>query len=118
MSPQRKIGHNVSSKGANQKIASTGGQQPSAAVAVPLNEKPATTTRAALAVEANKSKPRSSRRVSQGNALVCRYCGSEDLAPSSVKRRDARCRACFKKRYGSANRKHRTGSQRKASTAK
>jgi len=33
--------------------------------------------------------------------LVCRYCGSDDLAPSFKKRRDARCRACFKKRYGS-----------------
>jgi predicted ATPase len=33
---------------------------------------------------------------------VCRYCGSDDLAPSFRKRRDARCRACFKKRYGSA----------------
>jgi hypothetical protein len=36
--------------------------------------------------------------------LVCRYCGSDDLAPSFRKRRDARCRACFKKRYSSASR--------------
>jgi hypothetical protein len=36
--------------------------------------------------------------------LVCRYCGSDDLAPSFQKRRDARCRACFKKRYGSGSR--------------
>jgi len=34
--------------------------------------------------------------------LVCRYCGSGDLAPSFVKRRDRRCRKCFSKRYGSA----------------
>jgi hypothetical protein len=34
--------------------------------------------------------------------LVCRHCGSDDLAPSFIKRRDARCRACFKQRYGSA----------------
>ena len=33
--------------------------------------------------------------------LVCRYCGSEDLAPSFIKRRDRRCRKCFRKRYGS-----------------
>ena len=33
--------------------------------------------------------------------LVCRYCGSDDLAPSFVKRRDRRCRKCFKSRYGS-----------------
>jgi len=43
------------------------------------------------------SKPRS-------NKLVCRYCGSGDLAPSFVKRRDRRCRKCFSKRYGSAAR--------------
>src|SRR6266481_1226843 len=41
----------------------------------------------------------------QSGKLVCRYCGSDDLAPSFKKRRDARCRACFKKRYGSAQRK-------------
>ncbi len=36
--------------------------------------------------------------------LVCRYCGSNDLAPSFIKRRDRRCRKCFSKRYGSAAR--------------
>jgi hypothetical protein len=36
--------------------------------------------------------------------LVCRYCGSDDLAPSFIKRRDRRCRKCFSKRYGSARR--------------
>jgi len=41
------------------------------------------------------SKPKS-------NKLVCRYCGSDDLAPSFIKRRDRRCRKCFSKRYGSA----------------
>jgi hypothetical protein len=39
---------------------------------------------------------------SKSNKLVCRYCGSEDLAPSFIKRRDRRCRKCFSKRYGSA----------------
>jgi hypothetical protein len=43
---------------------------------------------------------RSSRAASSSESLVCRYCGSDDLAPSFRKRRDARCRACFKKRYG------------------
>jgi hypothetical protein len=33
--------------------------------------------------------------------LVCRYCGSSDLAPSFIRRRDRRCRKCFAKRYGS-----------------
>jgi hypothetical protein len=48
-----------------------------------------------------KGARRSSRpsRINTGD-LVCRYCGSDDLAPSFKKRRDARCRACFKKRYG------------------
>jgi hypothetical protein len=45
--------------------------------------------------------PRSARGKLLGGKLVCRYCGSGDLAPSFKKRRDARCRACFKKRYGS-----------------
>jgi len=34
--------------------------------------------------------------------LICRYCGSDDLAPSFIKRRDRRCRKCFSKRYRSA----------------
>ena len=41
---------------------------------------------------------------SRSNKLVCRYCGSDDLAPSFVKRRDRRCRKCFSERYGSAAR--------------
>ena len=32
----------------------------------------------------------------------CAAIGRADLAPSFSKRRDARCRACFKQRYGSA----------------
>jgi hypothetical protein len=36
--------------------------------------------------------------------LMCRYCGSDDLAPSFIKRRDRRCRKCFSKRYESAAR--------------
>jgi hypothetical protein len=39
---------------------------------------------------------------SKSDKLVCRYCGSNDLAPSFIKRRDRRCRKCFGKRYGSA----------------
>lgn len=41
-------------------------------------------------------------RKSKSEKLVCRYCGSADLAPSFIKRRDRRCRKCFSKRYGSA----------------
>jgi hypothetical protein len=45
-----------------------------------------------------------STRSSKSEKLVCRYCGSKDLAPSFIKRRDRRCRKCFSKRYGSAAR--------------
>ena len=63
--------------------------------------------RAAKATKASARPLRSSRAVSTTEKLVCRYCGSDDLAPSFKKRRDARCRACFKKRYGSARRRRR-----------
>jgi len=39
-------------------------------------------------------------RKSKSEKLVCRYCGSADLAPSFIKRRDRRCRKCFSNRYG------------------
>ena len=41
-----------------------------------------------------------------GENLCCRYCGSGDLAPSFRKRRDARCRACFKQRYATRSQKN------------
>src|SRR6266436_237060 len=47
-------------------------------------------------------------RKSKSEKLVCRYCGSDDLAPSFIKRRDRRCRKCFSKRYGSAARTRKT----------
>lgn len=43
-------------------------------------------------------------RKPKAEKLVCRYCGSDDLAPSFIKRRDRRCRKCFSKRYTSAAR--------------
>jgi hypothetical protein len=45
---------------------------------------------------------RKTGRKPKAEKLVCRYCGSDDLAPSFIKRRDRRCRKCFRKRYGSA----------------
>jgi hypothetical protein len=47
-------------------------------------------------------------RKSKSEKLVCRYCGSDDLAPSFIKRRDRRCRKCFIRRYGSASRTKKT----------
>jgi ribosomal protein L40E len=41
-------------------------------------------------------------RKRKAEKLVCRSCGSDDLAPSFIKRRDRRCRKCFSKRYRSA----------------
>jgi hypothetical protein len=43
-------------------------------------------------------------RKPKAEKLVCRYCGSDDLAPSFIERRDRRCRKCFSRRYGSAAR--------------
>ena len=77
--------------------------------------------KAALATKAGKSArrpPRSSRVASEMKKLVCRYCGSDDLAPSFLKRRDARCRTCFKQRYGSAVRKKTATRTREAKPAK
>jgi PP-loop superfamily ATP-utilizing enzyme len=61
---------------------------------------------------------RSSRAGSKTEKLVCRYCGSDDLAPSFKKRSDARCRACFKKRYGSTSRDKETARAGKTKAAK
>jgi hypothetical protein len=69
--------------------------------------------RAARTTKAPQRAPRSSRAGSKTEKLVCRYCGSDDLAPSFKKKRDARCRACFKKRYGSAPRDKKTARTRK-----
>jgi hypothetical protein len=61
---------------------------------------------------------RSSRVTSKAENLVCRYCGSDDLAPSFLKRHDARCRACFKQRYRSARRDTKLKPLRRAKAAK
>jgi hypothetical protein len=63
-------------------------------------------------------RPPRSRAKPNGEKLICRYCGSDDLAPSFSNRRDARCRACFKQRYGSAARNQKAGRTRKVKAAK
>ena len=62
--------------------------------------------------------PRSSRAKPNGEKLICRYCGNDDLAPSFRKRRDARCRACFRQRYGSTARNQKAVRTRKVKAAK
>jgi len=74
--------------------------------------------KAAVTSESSKARPRALRSAAKAEKLVCRYCGSDDLAPSFRKRRDARCRACFKKRYGSAKRAVNSARPRKAKPAK
>jgi hypothetical protein len=69
--------------------------------------------KAAPTSKARKAPARKSRSATNADKLVCRYCGSNDLAPSFRKRRDARCRACFKKRYGSAAPSGKTARTRK-----
>ena len=59
-------------------------------------------------------RPKPSGKASEQEKLVCRYCGSDDLAPSFKKRRDARCRACFAKRYSSKSTGKKTKGAKKA----
>jgi hypothetical protein len=74
--------------------------------------------RAAKATKAQQRSPESSRAATSSEKVVCRYCGSDDLAPSFKKRRDARCRACFKKRYSSAVRDQKAARTRKTKATK
>jgi hypothetical protein len=74
--------------------------------------------RAAKTTKTQQRPVRSSRAASSSENLVCRYCGSDDLAPSFRKRRDARCRACFKKRYSSAVRDQKATRKRKTKATK
>jgi hypothetical protein len=78
-------------------------------------------TRAAKASPSKSRKaarPASRSSNAQSGKLVCRYCGSDDLAPSFKKRRDARCRACFKSRYGSSARSNKAKKAGKAKAKK
>jgi len=87
---------------------------------VPLAKEKTVVIAKKVAAKAGKSARRAPRAASGSHSekLVCRYCGSGDLAPSFIKRRDARCRACFKQRYGSAARRENTTQTRKAAMAK
>jgi hypothetical protein len=89
-------------------------------VAPPKKQAVGAKPKAARATKTTKAPQRpfrSSRAASGAEKLVCRYCGSDDLAPSFKKRRDARCRACFKQRYTSAARSKKTGAAHYASSS-
>ena len=74
-------------------------------------------TKATPNSKTRKLKSHPSRSATKAEKLVCRYCGSDDLAPSFKKRRDARCRACFKERYGSTARTKTATRTRRANAA-
>jgi len=80
------------------------------------NQSAAPTTKRTAAPMPKTARPAKNGKASQPSSgknniddkLVCRYCRSDDLTPSFVKRRDARCRACFKQRYGCASRERKS----------
>ena len=87
------IGRSPSAGEADQKDAArSAGKKALRKKTEPRKAKPARPLRKKMS-----SKPKSDK-------LLCRYCGSNDLAPSFIKRRDRRYRKCFSKRYGSATR--------------
>ena len=75
-------------------------------VGTPLSAVKRAVRKEAASREATPARPLRKKKdsKSKSNNLVCRYCGSADLAPSFIKRRDRRCRDCISKRYGSAAR--------------
>ena len=87
------IGHFPSPVGQEQKhVARSAGKKAVRKKAAPIKVKPARQLRNEMGSNSKSDK------------LVCRYCGSDDLAPSFIKREDRRCRKCFSNRYGSAAR--------------
>jgi len=105
---------NTDSKTVPETSASQGGKS----VAPTKKKAVGAASKAARPAKARTNSPRSSRSTSSTEKLVCRYCGSDDLAPSFKKRRDARCRACFKKRYGAAPRDQKATRTRKTKATK
>jgi hypothetical protein len=102
-------------EGAARKAVTKIGASPKSA-----SSRQSTTAKKTVAVASSPKSGKAARqpsRTSRSNsdALVCRYCGSDDLAPSFKKRRDARCRACFKKRYASSGKKTKRIGKTKAS---
>jgi hypothetical protein len=69
------------------------------------------TPKKSISSKTNLARPgqKSTSAKSKSERLVCRYCGSDNLAPSFIKRRDRRCRKCFSKRYGSKRTKRPKG---------
>ncbi len=118
---------NTETKPAAQAAATKSGRTAAALTRSRRANQPAAPAQKTTAAAKPKAAPRSKTRkaarrpstaASSSEKLVCRYCGSDDLAPSFKKRRDARCRACFKERYGSAARGKQAARSGKAKAAK
>src|SRR5271163_2175493 len=107
--PEKENTMKKSQKQATETLVEHNGAEPAAKhAAAPIGKPEATSKKGKVVIKRkaaveNLSKERSKSKI-DNSKLVCRYCGSDDLAPSFIKRRDARCRACFKQRYGSAKR--------------
>ena len=84
------------------KLASAG-PNPTAQPKTAMKQRTASARRKTAHLSRSKKTGKLARPAGEGQNLRCRYCGSDDLAPSFRRRRDARCRACFKQRYGSAS---------------
>jgi len=84
-------------------LAERSAPAPKSVQASAVRSEPKKIDKRATKTKAKTNRPRAKAiRGSKSEKLVCRYCGSADLAPSFIKRRDRRCRKCFSKRYGSA----------------
>ena len=77
---------------------------------LPIEHSPSSARKKAEGKKTESARPlrKETGRESKSEKLVCRYCGSDDLAPSFIRRRDRRCRKCFSKRYGSSTRARKT----------
>lgn len=119
MKKPRKSAPEAHLNGNRQEPLGTANPIPSDAPALRAKPKTVVTARKATAKTGKGARrPPRTAAGSDPEQLVCRYCGSGDLAPSFIKRRDARCRACFKQRYSSAARNENTPPTRKAAMAK
>ncbi len=128
--PRRTFDVNTNSKHAAGALVNESGRMIASPPSPPPAHEPVTPAKQAAVAAKPKAAPpsksrkaarrprQSSRATSKADKLVCRYCGSDDLAPSFRKRRDARCRACFKKRYRSAARGKSAKRTRKVRAAK
>jgi hypothetical protein len=118
MKTQSKPEAGVSASASGRMVA---GRTPHQAASPAKKKVVANQPKVAVATKAGKAArrpPRSGPATAAMKKLVCRYCGSDDLAPSFLERRDARCRACFKQRYGAVARNTKEATHTRQAKAK